>query len=112
MHDSFLPVAARHMQNVELRRLGERCVGQQAQPLHVAHGIERLGVDARRAIGQAGENLERTGQIGLIEPLERQKADFQVNVVADHGDHSPHPAALKRPNQSRKKPYRGILPGS
>ena len=50
----FLPVAARHVQHVELRRLGERCVGQQAQPLHVAHGIERLGVDARRRNWAAG----------------------------------------------------------
>jgi hypothetical protein len=74
------------VQHVELRRVGEARIGRQPQPAHVAHRLIALGEDAAGGVGDARENLERPGEVDLVQSFEQEGADLEMGVVRNHAD--------------------------
>src|SRR5262249_41286418 len=83
-HQRFLTETARYVQHVELRRVAESCIRQELKPAHVSHWRYRFGEDTVSGIREAGEDLERTCEVHLIEPVKCERADLQVPVRPDH----------------------------
>jgi hypothetical protein len=73
------------MKNVQRRRVGQGRIGCQPQSFQVANGRCGLAVDAVGCVRDARQDLERSGQVDLIDALEQEGADMQVGVVGDHG---------------------------
>jgi len=59
LHQRFLTETARYVQHVELRRVGESCIGHELEPVHISHRASRFGEDAVSGIRKAREDLER-----------------------------------------------------
>jgi hypothetical protein len=71
VHQRLLTKAARHMQHVELRRIGQGRVGREPQAADVLHWLCRLGEEAAGRVWEAGEHLERAREVDLVEPVEQ-----------------------------------------
>ena len=74
-------MAARHMKDIQGRRIGEHRVGCKPQSFHIANGRHGLGIDAIGRIRQARQHLKRSGQVDLIDALEQEGANMQMGVV-------------------------------
>ena len=85
LHQGFLAEAARHMQDIQRRRIGQGRVRRQPQSFQIANRRGGLAVDAIGRVRDARQHLERSGQVDLIDALEQQGADVQVGVMRDHG---------------------------
>jgi hypothetical protein len=66
----FLTTAARNMQNIKRRRVGQGGIGRQPQSFQIANRRRGLTVEAIGRIWDARQNLERSCQIDLIDALE------------------------------------------
>jgi putative intracellular protease/amidase len=84
LHERFLAVATGNVEDVEPGRVSERRVREQTQALDVAHRIGRPAIEAIGRVGDAGQDLERSGQVDLIDSVEDEGADFKVCVMRDH----------------------------
>jgi hypothetical protein len=75
---------ARDMEDVSLRRLVECPIRDETQALYVAHRFGGPGVKAMRRIRQAGEHLDRPGQINLVDAVEQQRSAREMRVVVNY----------------------------
>ncbi len=80
LHQRFLSGSARDVQHVELGGIRHGCIGSQTQPPDVPHRGRRRAVEAVGRVRDAGQHLERPGQVDLVHALEHQGADRQVRV--------------------------------
>src|SRR5262245_14595430 len=55
LHQRFLTETARYVQHVELRRVGESCIGHELEPVHISHRASRFGEDAVSRIRKAAK---------------------------------------------------------
>ena len=83
-HQDFLTEAARHVQHIELRRVGQSRIRHQTQTPHVANGLEGLAVEPIGRVGNTRQHFERSGEVDLVKPFEEQRANLQVSVGRDH----------------------------
>jgi len=63
-------MAARHMKDIQRRRIGEGRIRRKAQAFDVAHRRRGLAVDAIGRIRDARQDLERPRQVDLVDALE------------------------------------------
>ena len=85
-HQDFLTEAARHVQHIELRRVGPSRIGCQTQAVQVANRLDGLAIEAVGRAGNTRQHFERSGAVDLVKPLEEQRANLQVSVGRDHRD--------------------------
>ncbi|CEG08303.1 hypothetical protein BN961_01717 [Afipia felis] len=58
------------MQHVELRRIGQQRISRKTQAANVTHGVGGLAVEMIGGVRHPREDLERTGEVDLVEALE------------------------------------------
>lgn len=66
LHQGLLTEAARHMQHIELWRVGQGRIRRQPQALQVANWFSRPGVDCVGRVRDARQHLERSGEVDLV----------------------------------------------
>jgi len=83
-HEGFLTRAARNMEHIELRRVGQSRIRRQTQTVDVANGLDGLAVEPIGRVGNMRQHFERSGKVDLVKPLEEQRANLQVSRGWDH----------------------------
>jgi hypothetical protein len=81
VHQGFLPKAAWHMQQVQLRCVREDAIRRQSQAGDVFHWFDRLAENAVGRVRDARQDFERSCEIDLIQVLEQQGADLEVDAT-------------------------------
>src|SRR5262249_40892296 len=71
VHQRLLTETSRNVKQIELRRLRESCIRYQPQARYVAQRLESLAEDSVGGVRNAREDLERAGQIDLVQALEQ-----------------------------------------
>ena len=83
-HERFLAEAARHVQDIELRRISQSRVRGQSQAFHVTNRVCRLAIEAIGGVRKARQHLKGSRQVDLVEAVKQQRTDRQVSVEGDH----------------------------
>src|SRR6516225_9449240 len=75
-HEGFLTRAARNMEHIELRRVGQSRIRHQTQTVHVMNGLDGLAVEPVGRVGSTRQHFERSSEVDLVESLKEQRADL------------------------------------